>query len=127
MKRKASEKEVTEVHPGSPTPEKDNTSASNPPTPLPSLVAEAEKIDMVETAKVSSSIVPGQSLIPASDFKEKFSKIYAFCCSMKVALLEQPLEFGSDIVSQNTNCYRDQAEVSERTPLVYNFILSDSF
>lgn len=113
-KKKVVEKEVIEEEPVSTLLEKDNTSPTrkDPPTPFPSVASmEARKGYRVEDAETFTSITPIQPSISTSPLKEKFIEIESFCRSMKSGLLDPPLESSSDIVSRNTNYYRERAEV----------------
>lgn len=83
-------------------PEKESVSApmKDPTIPSPSVALEGiEKTSRVEGMKTSTLIIPAQPSIPTPHFKVKFTEVDDFCHSMKSALLNLPLEFGSDIVS----------------------------
>lgn len=131
-KKKVAEKELIEEQPASPPLEKDNASSSrkDPLTPSPSAALEGiEKTARVEGTKTSTSIITAQPSILTPRVKEKFIKVDDFCRLIKSALLDPPLEFGFDIVSQNANYYREQAEVSEShsVHIFYTHVLPMSY
>lgn len=84
---------------------------------------EAEKPAVVEKTQTSASIIA--SLRSTPRFREKITENDDFCRSMRSVLFDHPLQHGSDIVSQNTNYYLEQVEVS--TLYMFNYFYIYAF
>lgn len=135
-KKRVAEKENPEDEPSSFPARKEtaSTSISKKDTPLP-LTSPAPEVERVAVVAIDPPIipaqlpiVPAQPSIPSSTSKEKFFEVDTFCRSIKAALLEPPVESGSDIASRNTNCYHDLAEISKNKVFnIYNFIFLHCF